>query len=121
MLSNAFHAVVSWLLGLSVANAVALGFVAYYVFKNGAAPTLAVAKGAWGKVSGAANVVKVDVASVVTGINSRVAALEPDVASIKASLAPKAAAPAAPAVAKPAAPAVAAPAAHPAAAEPAKA
>jgi hypothetical protein len=120
MLSNAFHAVVSWLLGLSVANAVALGFVAYYVLKNGAAPTLAVVSGAWSKVSGAANVVKVDVASVVTGINSRVATLESDVASIKASLAPKAAAPAAAPVAHVAA-SDAAPAAHPAAAEPAKA
>ena len=90
MLANAYHAAMSWLLGLSLANAVVLAAVAYYVVKNGAAPTFAAAKGAWGKVTGAANVVKVDVASVVTGINSRVSALESDVARIKAALAPKA-------------------------------
>ena len=114
MLSNALNAVVSWLLGLSLANALVLGFVAWYVLKNGTAPALATAKGAWGKVSGAATVVKVDVAAVVTGINSRVSALESDVAGIKAALAPKAAAPAAPAVSP-------AHVAAPAAVEPAKA
>jgi len=114
MFANALHAVESWLLGLSLANAVILAFVAYYVVKNGGSSVLT----GLGNVFG---VVKTDVAAVVTGINGRVSALEFDVASIKPSLLPKAAAPAAPAVAKPAAPAAAAPAAHPAAAEPAKA
>jgi hypothetical protein len=109
MFANALHAVESWLLGLSLANAVILAFVAYYVVKNGGSSVLT----GLGNVFG---VVKTDVAAVVTGINGRVSALEFDVASIKSSLLPKA-----PAVAKPAAPAAAAPAAHPAAAEPAKA
>jgi hypothetical protein len=114
MVSNLFHDFVSWLMGLSLANAVILAAIAYYVLKNGGLSVLTVLGNVFG-------VVKTDVAAVVTGINSRVSALESDVAGIKASLAPKAAAPAAPAVAKPAAPAAAAPAAHPAAAEPAKA
>jgi hypothetical protein len=113
MLANALHAVESWLLGLSLANAVILAFVAYYVVKNGGSSALTVLGNVFG-------VVKTDVAAVVTGINSRVSALETDVAAVKAALAakPAAAAPAAPA-AHAAAPA--APAAHPAAAEPAKA
>jgi hypothetical protein len=114
MLANAFHALVSWLLGLSLANAVILAFVAYYVVKNGGTSVLT----GLGNVFG---VLKTDVASVVTGINSRVSALEADVAGIKAVLAPKAAAPAAPAAAPAAAHPAAPAAAHPAAAEPAKA
>jgi hypothetical protein len=101
MLSNALHAVVSWLLGLSLANAVILGFIAYYVVKNGGSTVVS-------KVS-----------SVFGGVSSRVSALESDMALVKAQLAGTAGAYTAPAAAKPAAPAApaaAAPAAHPAAA-----
>jgi hypothetical protein len=111
MLSNLWHDFLSWLAGLSLANAVILGFIVWYSLKNGTSPVLS----ALGSVFG---VVKTDVAAAVTGINTRVSALEADVAGLKAAAAPKAAAPVAPAAH------AAAPAAHaaaPAAAEPAKA
>jgi hypothetical protein len=102
MLSSVFHAVVSWLLGLSLANAVILAAVAYYVVKNGG-PTVV------SKVGG-----------FLSPVSTRVSSLESDVALIKAQMAGTAGAytapAAAPAAAKPAAPAAApAPAAHPAA------
>jgi hypothetical protein len=115
MLSSALHAVVSWLLGLSLANAVILAAVAYYVVKNGG-PTVV------SKVGG-----------FLSPVSTRVSALESDVALIKAQMAgtagaytapaaAKPAAAAAPAAVKPAAPAAPAhPAAPAAASEPAKA